>query len=120
MNRINVYSHLASGFGDALVSALEYRDSETFLHSERVVNLAQDFGKHLKLTPTQLETLWAASIFHDVGKVGISDSILKKPGKLDAQEWEVMKSHASIGGDIIHNMDSKRAANLARIVRHHH
>jgi response regulator RpfG family c-di-GMP phosphodiesterase len=61
-----------------------------------------------------------ASILHDVGKIGIPDEVLKKPGKFDALDWEIMKTHSERGERIILATETADATEIARIVRHHH
>jgi putative two-component system response regulator len=81
--------------------AAEYKDNETGLHVIRMSHYARVLGLAAGLTEREADDLLHASPMHDVGKIGIPDAILKKPGKLDAAEWEIMKQHASIGADII-------------------
>lgn len=93
----------------ALASLAEARDNETgnhILRTQSYVNiLAEELAKHPKytesLTPTIIQTLTKAAPLHDIGKVGIPDHVLHKPGKHTAEEWEVMKTHAQIGADAI-------------------
>lgn len=120
MRNTGSHEQLMQRFGDPLAMALNYRDRETSLHSDRVVILSRQLGLQLGLDSTEVEDLWIASKFHDVGKVGIPDEVLKKPGKLTATEWQIMKTHASIGAEIVGSLQTERAARLARIVRHHH
>jgi HD-GYP domain-containing protein (c-di-GMP phosphodiesterase class II)/GAF domain-containing protein len=85
----------------ALSSALDARDRETEGHSLRVAEVAHQLGRHLGLSPEQAKTLQRGSILHDIGKIGISDSILLKPGALSSEEWESMRLHPDIGARII-------------------
>lgn len=120
MGKYNNDNDFIGKSSEALISTLQYRDEYTFLHSDRVVLLAQELGKRLGLNKPQLHQLWIASIFHDIGKIGIPDAILNKPGKLNEKEWSVMKTHSAISGDIIDKIDMPDAPDLANIVRHHH
>jgi HD-GYP domain-containing protein (c-di-GMP phosphodiesterase class II) len=87
----------------------ESRDPETGSHLERVQNYAQMTARHLSrkekyrklITPEYIEDIVRSSPLHDIGKVGIRDSILLKPGKLTPEEFEIMKSHTTIGGDTL-------------------
>ena len=81
--------------------AAEYKDNETGMHVIRMSHYAQILGLAIGMTEVEAEDLLHAAPMHDVGKIGIPDNILRKPGPLDADEWKVMQSHASIGGDII-------------------
>jgi HD-GYP domain-containing protein (c-di-GMP phosphodiesterase class II)/putative methionine-R-sulfoxide reductase with GAF domain len=85
----------------ALSSALDARDRETEGHSLRVAEVAQQLGRQLGLSPEQIKTLQRGSILHDIGKIGVSDSILLKPGALSPDEWESMRLHPDIGARII-------------------
>ncbi|NVM75669.1 putative two-component system response regulator [Duganella sp. SG902] len=81
--------------------AAEYKDNETGLHVIRMSHYARILGLALGMSEAEADDLLHAAPMHDVGKIGIPDSILRKPGALDADEWKVMQSHAAIGGDII-------------------
>jgi putative nucleotidyltransferase with HDIG domain len=85
----------------ALSSALDARDRETEGHSSRVARIASHLARRLGLPPVQAKTLERGSILHDIGKIGISDTILLKPGTLSDQEWQVMRQHPDIGARII-------------------
>jgi HD-GYP domain-containing protein (c-di-GMP phosphodiesterase class II) len=85
----------------ALSSALDARDRETEGHSLRVAQIAHHLGQHLGLTQEQSKSLGRGSILHDIGKIGVSDSILLKTGPLSAKEWESMRLHPDIGARII-------------------
>lgn len=75
-------------------------------------------GEELGLSEKELEDLHFGSILHDVGKIGVPDTILNKPGKLNDEEWVQMRAHAAIGADILKPIP--RLAGAADIVRHHH
>jgi len=85
----------------ALMSALDARDRETEGHSTRVSELACRLGKELRLDEEQLKALERGSLLHDIGKIGISDTILHKPGKLTEDEWKLMRLHPDIGARIV-------------------
>ena len=95
--------------------AAEYRDNETGRHILRVSHTALLMARYLEWDEQQCETLLHATPMHDIGKIGIPDKILLKPGKLDAEEWEVMKSHTTIGSRILEGDDSE-LLNVAREV----
>ena len=103
-----------------LSEAVEHRSIETGNHVKRVAFICYDLAKAYGLPDEEAEKLMFASPLHDVGKVGIPDGILNKPMRLDEREWEVMKTHATIGYDILKN--SKRAIIQAGaiIARDHH
>ena len=85
----------------ALMSALDARDRETEGHSNRVSRTACMIGELLGLDSLQLKALERGSLLHDIGKIGISDTILHKPGKLTDDEWKIMKTHPDIGAKIV-------------------
>jgi putative two-component system response regulator len=84
-----------------LGKAAESRDQETGMHTRRISELSKKLGELAGLTSERCEVLRKASPLHDVGKIGIPDRILLKPGKLDADEFEIMKQHTTIGGEIL-------------------
>lgn len=85
----------------ALSSALDARDRETEGHSMRVAKMAAELGSMLGMDEAQVRLIERGSILHDIGKIGISDAILLKPGPLTPQEWHVMRQHPDIGARII-------------------
>jgi putative two-component system response regulator len=88
-----------------LALVAEYRDDETNRHTERVAHTAALLAMEMGLERELIWTIGRAAPLHDVGKVAIPDSILLKPGKLTAEEFEVMKTHTSIGGRILGESD---------------
>jgi len=81
----------------ALVTALDFRDNETQGHSYRVVEYAVMVAERMCIGEPELTWIRRGAILHDVGKIGIPDSILRKPGKLDAEEWREMQKHPEMG-----------------------
>ncbi len=90
----------------SLGAASEYRDKETGWHIMRMTNYAQAIAKALGLPKEQLELLYVAALTHDVGKIGIADAVLLKPGKLTAEEFEIMKTHTNIGITLLTGCDA--------------
>jgi len=84
-----------------LMSSLDARDSETEGHSLRVSQIAVKLGKEIGLSASQLKALERGSLLHDIGKIGVSDNILHKPGPLTEEEWEAMRLHPDIGARIV-------------------
>ncbi len=101
----------------SLHAALAYRDADTALHSQRVAEFAVSLGRGL-MSVSQLYILEIAAILHDIGKVGVPDSILLKPGKLTPEEWKVMEAHARMGVEIVESSFNSKP--LSDIVRYHH
>jgi putative nucleotidyltransferase with HDIG domain len=102
----------------ALVARLKIRDAETLEHSERVVRLSLLLGHEFGLNSTRIKSLKYGSLLHDIGKIGVPDSILRKPGRLTPVEWKKMREHPLIGSQILHGIDFLRSASL--VVRQHH
>ena len=90
--------------------ASEYRDNETGWHIMRMTNFAQAIAKAMGLPADQRELLYVAAPMHDVGKIGIADAVLLKPGKLTDDEFEIMKTHTNIGVSILTGNDALIAA----------
>lgn len=103
----------------ALVVALDTRDEETQGHSLRVVRFTLKLAEILGIKDKkQLQVIEYGSLLHDIGKIGIPDAILRKPGKLTPLEWQVMKTHPRLGYNILHKIEFLEEA--AQIVLHHH
>ncbi|CAN5829353.1 response regulator [soil metagenome] len=102
----------------ALTSALETRDSETHGHSERVVTYSLRLGREYGLPSEKMKALEFGSLLHDIGKIGVPDSILRKPGKLTAEEWVKMREHPMHGQQILRGIEFLEGA--ARVVAQHH
>ncbi len=103
-----------------LGTAGEYRDNETGLHVIRVCKYSRLIGLAYGLPESEAELLSNAVALHDTGKIGIPDSILLKPGKLDADEWKIMRTHCEIGRQIIGNNPHNLLVAAATIALTHH
>jgi len=99
--------------------ASEYKDNETGHHIMRMSQYAYFIGQAYGLDKVDLDLLLNASPMHDVGKIGIPDVILQKKGKLNDDEWKIMKTHSQIGGRILSNSQSK-LLEIARIIALEH
>jgi response regulator RpfG family c-di-GMP phosphodiesterase len=100
--------------------AAESRDQETGDHIARMSRLCQRLGLAVGMSETDAEQLRHAAAMHDIGKIGIPDSVLLKPGRLDADEWAVMKSHTTIGAGILAGSRSPLVQVAESIVLTHH
>ncbi|MCW9033122.1 MAG: response regulator [Rhodospirillales bacterium] len=98
----------------------EYRDNETGMHIIRMSKSSQRLALAAGLAEAHAEMVLNASPMHDVGKIGIPDRILLKPGKLDKDEWEIMKTHPQIGADIIGNDGANLMKMASAIALTHH
>jgi putative two-component system response regulator len=102
----------------ALAQAVEQRDRQTAGHCERLAFISVAIGTALRLDSASLLALYRGGFLHDVGKVGIPDSILFKPDSLTAEEWIIMRSHSARGEEICRHL--KSLAPVLPIIRHHH
>ncbi len=102
----------------ALMSALDARDRETEGHSLRVSHVACKLGEMLGLNSEQLKALERGALLHDIGKIGISDTILHKPGKLTEDEWKIMRMHPDIGARIVERIPFLQ--DCMPVVHYHH
>lgn len=103
-----------------LTIAAEYKEKQTASHLKRVSHYTALLAKCLRLSEEEADIMFFASPMHDIGKIGIPDEILLKPGKLTDEEFEIMKSHTGIGGNILANSDSEYLMAGARFALHHH
>jgi putative nucleotidyltransferase with HDIG domain len=103
---------------ETLNAAVEARDPYTAGHSQRVRRVSLAIGRELRLSARQLGALGTAALFHDIGKIGMPDSILTKPGKLDRVEAAVMREHVTRGAEIVARISSLSESVPA--IRHHH
>lgn len=102
----------------ALASAIDARDPSTKRHSEHVSGIAVEIGQEMGLGEADLEILEWGGLFHDIGKIGISDAVLLKPGRLDREERIQMNRHPVKGAEILANADRLRT--VVPLVRFHH
>jgi putative two-component system response regulator len=103
----------------AMVTALDTRDTETQGHSLRVVRFTLKLAELMGITnKNTLKIYEYGALLHDIGKIGIPDAILRKPGKLDSEEWRIMKGHPTIGYNVLRRI--KFLDDAAQIVLHHH
>lgn len=102
----------------ALAAAVDARDPYTRSHSARVAALARTVAEELRLGPDELRRVQLGALLHDIGKIGIPDAILNKPGPLSADEWVLMRTHPAVGASILAAVEPLR--DLVPIVRTHH
>jgi HD-GYP domain-containing protein (c-di-GMP phosphodiesterase class II) len=109
---------LLVGLTRSLTAAIDAKDSYTFGHSERVARIAVELGRELQLDDMDLSDIYLAGLLHDIGKIGVRDSVLSKPGKLTPEEFEHIKQHVTIGHSILADLQPIR--NLLPGVLYHH
>ena len=103
-----------------LTVAAEFRDTDTGAHTARIGFYAREIAGKLDLPPYFVETMAYSSQLHDIGKIGIPDSILCKPGRLTKEEFEIMKAHTSIGGKILSGSTHQKLQLAVSIAVNHH
>ena len=101
-----------------LVSTIEAKDAYTRGHTDRVAEYARLIAEEMKLSKREIEIVCFGAALHDIGKLGVYENILNKPGELTEQEWEIVRSHPEVGANIIKNMKFLESA--CDLVRHHH
>jgi diguanylate cyclase (GGDEF)-like protein/putative nucleotidyltransferase with HDIG domain len=101
-----------------LARIIDFRDPYVYNHSEQVATYALAIAREMGLSATQIETLRRAALCHDLGKIGIPDAVLNKPGRLTEEEYEVVKEHVNIGAELLKS--SHVLHGLIPGVRHHH
>jgi HD-GYP domain-containing protein (c-di-GMP phosphodiesterase class II) len=104
----------------AVIRALRERDENTSAHCGRTCGLAVETAQGCGLSASDLATLKLAAELHDVGKIGIPDRVLLKPGRLDDEELQLMRTHPRRGYEILNAIGDEQIANVAKVVLHHH
>ena len=117
-NKLLKKESIRSTFVKAFMKALEVKDFVSEGHVSRMEYLAIILGKELKLHQDQMDRLVLLTKFHDIGKIGIPDAILKKPAALDEAEWKVMRTHTSIGERIA--LEAAEIRDIAPLILKHH
>jgi putative nucleotidyltransferase with HDIG domain len=102
----------------ALTSAIDAKDSYTRGHSERVTDLSMKLAQELGLERAEIEKIKLGGLLHDIGKIGIPEGILNKPGRLDDEEFRIIKSHPELGVRILGKVEF--LAGVVNIIQHHH
>ena len=121
LDNARLYQEIREAFfatAEALAEAIEKRDPYTGGHTKRVLNYSLAAGKYLNLSARELEILKLSAILHDIGKIGVEDSVLRKPGKLDDEEAKIMRMHPLMGADIMRHI--KQLKDLIPGMMYHH
>jgi len=106
------------GLMHSLTSAVDAKDAYTCGHSERVAMVSKMLAQEVGLTEQEVDRIYMAGLLHDVGKIGVPESVLQKPGRLTVEEFEQMKRHPVIGAHIL--QDVKQIKDIIPGVLHHH
>jgi len=121
LENVRLYDDLQTSYLQsvlALAKSMDARDTYTADHSQRLANWAYQIARRMGCTDVELQEIHWATLLHDIGKLGVPDAILSKPGPLDEKEWEIMKRHPETGASIVGKV--KKLAGVAPIVRAHH
>jgi putative nucleotidyltransferase with HDIG domain len=116
-----LYEELESTFVEtvvALANAIDLRDTYTSDHSEQIASLAKDTAKAMNLPEKEVDAIYWGGLLHDIGKIGIPDSILQKPSKLDPEEWDVIRQHPKIGADLVAQVN--KLGHISPIIEYSH
>lgn len=110
----SMYYNIIQGF----VAAIDAKDTYTRGHSEQVTIYSKAIAEKLNLTKSEIDLISNAALLHDIGKIGIDEAILRKPAKLNSKEFNKIKSHPSIGAQILSEVKSLK--DIIPIIYHHH
>ena len=111
-------SELLAGIVRALTSSIDAKDPYTCGHSDRVARVSVRIAQEMKFDKETLKTLYLSGLLHDIGKIGINDNVLRKPGQLTDEEYEHIKLHVTIGHKILR--DLAKLDGVLPVVLHHH
>ena len=109
---------LFTGSMKALAQALEAKDEYTQGHSARVAEESVNIARRLSLSDAEIQRIWLAGCLHDIGKIGINEAVLNKPGKLNEEEWDLIKQHPVVAGKILGPIPE--LSDIIDIIVHHH
>src|SRR5690606_18213256 len=102
----------------SLAAALDAKDPYTRGHSQRVAEMARLVASAMQLPENEVEAVHYAGLLHDIGKIGVHDDVLNKVEKLTDEDWEKIRSHATIGADIVRHV--RFLQGVSDMIRHHH
>jgi len=102
----------------ALANAIDIRDTYTITHSQQIANWAAKTAHQLGCTPDEVNEIFLGGMLHDIGKIGIPDSILQKPAQLTEEEWKIVRTHPALGAELISPI--KKLAGVAPMVENSH
>lgn len=130
-DRVVIYSHnmfdedaafesrnVLRTIADAMAAAVDAKDAYTHAHSRNVADLSLYLARTMGMTQDEVSDIALGGLLHDIGKIGVSDQVLKKPGKLTKEEWEEIKTHCEIGYSILSSING--AEHIREMVLYHH
>jgi putative two-component system response regulator len=123
LSNIRLYNSLKSSYLETVFKlgvASEFKDSDTYNHIHRIGYMTKIIARHMGFSAAEQETLFHASSMHDIGKIGIPDSILKKGDELNDEEWEIMRKHPEMGAKMLGGTDSEILQASEKIALCHH
>ncbi|MCU7844171.1 MAG: HD-GYP domain-containing protein [Candidatus Thiodiazotropha sp. (ex Monitilora ramsayi)] len=112
--------HIGFKLDAIMQQIINARDTYTGEHCNRVLSLSEAIGDKLQLSEHQMVVLSLSAGFHDIGKIGIPDHILLKPGQLEPEEYEIIKTHPLIGANIMRSLGNPLLDEVAECILHHH
>jgi putative nucleotidyltransferase with HDIG domain len=118
MDLFHTQEKLMIGIVRAMINAIDAKDTYTRGHSDRVAAMAKRLAQHLGLNQTECEQIYMCGLLHDIGKIGIPDDILSKPGKLTNEEYDIIKRHPVIGYEILKHLQQLEYV-LPGVLHHH-
>ena len=111
---------LVHQLAESLGRAIDAKDSHTMAHSEEVAEVSQFLAVTMGLPREETACVHVAGHLHDIGKIGVPDAVLGKPGRLEPDEWRRMQAHPAIGADILAPLDCLARTGIVEMVRAHH
>jgi HD-GYP domain-containing protein (c-di-GMP phosphodiesterase class II) len=111
---------LVHQLAESLGRAIDAKDSHTMAHSEEVAEVSKFLAAAMGLSRENVACVHVAGHLHDIGKIGVPDAVLGKPGRLDPDEWRQMQAHPAIGADILDPLDCLARTGIVEMVRAHH
>ncbi|WP_245308324.1 HD-GYP domain-containing protein [Halalkalibacter urbisdiaboli] len=104
----------------ALINSLDSRDPYTAFHSKNVAHYAKRIGKEMKMSEYQCEALFVGGLLHDIGKIGVPERILTKPGRLSDEEYQFIQKHPRIGYETLKHITTFKKNGVLDMVKYHH